>query len=91
MHDEAYRADSVLWYSPRVAATKLLTQVRDQQSESLENKRMLALGSILSGLVEDLVNSLMAVVCALLLHRMRNPICDSISCRHGCVWECEDC
>ena len=77
-------------YSPRVPATKLLTQVRDQQSEGLKNKRMSALGIVLNSLLEDLVDSLMAVVCAFLLYWMGNPIGDSISCRHDCVWECED-
>jgi len=72
-------------YLPRVPTTKLLTQVRDQQSESLKNKGMSALSIILHGLVEDFVNSLMAVVCALLLHRMGNPIDDSISCCHDCA------
>ena len=68
--------------------TKLLTQVRDQQSEGLKNKRMSALGIVLNSLLEDLVDSFMAVVCAFLLYWMGNPIGDSISCRHDCVWEC---
>ena len=75
-------------YSPRVPATKLLTQIRNQQSEGLKNKRMSALGVVLNSLLEDLVDSLMAVICALLLYRMGHPIGDSIGCRHDCVWEC---
>jgi hypothetical protein len=78
-----------LKYLPRVPAAELLTQVCDQQSESLKNKRMPALGILLDSLFEDLVDSLMAVVCALLLYRMGNPICDPIGCRHDYVWECE--
>jgi hypothetical protein len=50
---------------------------------------MSALRIILDGLVEYLIDSLVAVVCALLLHRMRNPISDSISCCHDFVWERE--
>lgn len=78
-------------YSPRVTTAKLLTQVRDQQPECLKNKRMPALGIILNSLVEDPINSLIAVVCALLLHWMGNPVCDSIGCRHDSVLERENC
>jgi hypothetical protein len=79
----------VLKYLPRVSTAELLTQVRDQKAEGLKNKRMPALGILLDGLFEDLVDGLMAVVCALLLYRMGNPIGDSISCRHDSVWERE--
>jgi hypothetical protein len=85
MSVSSYGTEVILRYSPRVPAAKLLTQVRNQQSESLKDTRMLALGIILDGFVEDLVDSLVAVVCALLLNWVGNPIRDSISCRHGCV------
>jgi len=68
--------------SPRVTATKLLTQVRNQQPEALEDKRMLALRIAVDSLLQDLVGSLMAVVCALRLDRVGDTISHAISSSH---------
>lgn len=71
---------------PRMAATELLTQVRDQQPESLKDKRMLALCIVANGLLQDFVGSLVAIACTLCLHRVRDTVGHAVSSSHdGCL------
>ena len=67
---------------PRMAATKLLAQVCDQQPECLQHQRVLALCIILNGLVEDPVDGLVTIICTLRLNMAGDPIRYAISYSH---------
>jgi hypothetical protein len=75
-------APDIVYDLPRVAATELLTQVCNQQPEALKNERMLALRIAANSLLENLVGSLMAIVCTLRLHRMGDTIGHAVSSSH---------
>jgi hypothetical protein len=65
-----------------MSATKLLAQVCDQQPEGLEDERMLALRIVADGLLQDLVGSLVAIVCTLTLYRVRDTVRHAVSSSH---------
>ena len=71
-----------MWNLPRVTATKLLAQVRDQQPEGLKDERMLALRIVTDGFLQDLIGSLMAIVCTLCLYRVGDTVSHAISSSH---------
>lgn len=83
-------ASPFLQDSPWVSATKLLAQVRDQQPEGLEDERVLALRIVANGLLQDLVSSLVAIVCALRLYRVRDAVGHAVSSSHDGRLEAQD-
>ena len=71
-----------MWNLPRVTATKLLAQVRDQQPEGLKDERMLALRIVADSLLQDLVGGLVAIVRTLRLYRVRDTVGHAVSSSH---------
>lgn len=78
--------DSIATFSlqnlPRVAATKLLAQVRDQQPEALKDERMFALRIIADGLLQNLVGRFMAVDRTLRFNRVRDTVGHAVCSSH---------